>query len=80
MTTVLGDPAGTFAVDWDWRRGLTVWTLAGRRSEPQYREKVLEYELPARPAGEREAQAVARRWWKKEGYAAASSKAAPTRP
>jgi aerobic carbon-monoxide dehydrogenase medium subunit len=33
MTMVWGHPAG-FAVDWDWQRGLTVWELAGWRSEP----------------------------------------------
>ena len=49
MTMVRGDPEG-FAVDWDWQRGLTVWVLAGRRSEPRYDRKVLEHELPARPA------------------------------
>jgi hypothetical protein len=54
MTMVWGDPAG-FAVDWDWQRGLTVWELAGRRSEPRFDRKVLEHELPARPAGERQA-------------------------
>ena len=49
MTMVWGDPAG-FAVDWDWRRGLIVWVLAGRRSEPRFGRKVLERELPARVA------------------------------
>ena len=79
MTTVLGDPAETFAVDWDWRRGLTVWTLTGRLSEPKYREKVLEHELPDRPASERQAQAAARRWWVKQGraQALAASRQAP---
>jgi hypothetical protein len=50
MTTVWSDPVG-FAVDWDWQRGLTVWALAGRRSEPRFDGKVLEHELPVRPAG-----------------------------
>ena len=58
-------------MDWDWRRGLTVWTLTGRLSESQYRDKVLRHELSARPASEREAQAEARRWWAKQGRAAA---------
>jgi hypothetical protein len=68
MTTVWSDPAG-FAVDWDWQRGLTVWSLAGRRFEPQFDGKVLEHELPARPAGERQAQAAARHWWRTQGRA-----------
>jgi hypothetical protein len=67
MAMVLGDSAG-FAVDWDWQRGLTVWELAGRRSEPRFDRKVLEYELPARPPGERQARAAARRWWRAQGH------------
>ena len=55
MTIVRSDPAG-FAVDWDWQRGLTVWLLAGRRSEPRFDRKLLEHELPA-PAGQRAAGA-----------------------
>ena len=74
MTMVWGDPAG-FAVDWDWQRGLTVWKLAGQRSEPRFDRKVLEHELPARPAGERQARAVARRWWRTHGHAQALSAA-----
>lgn len=70
MTTVWSDPEG-FAVDWDWQRGLTVWALAGRRSEPQFDGKVLEHELPARPAGERQARAAARHWWRTQGRAEA---------
>jgi hypothetical protein len=74
MTMVWGDPAG-FAVDWDWQRGLTVRELAGRRSEPRFDRKVLEHELPARPAGERQARAAARRWWQTQGHAQALSAA-----
>jgi hypothetical protein len=70
MTMVWGDPAG-FAVDWDWQRGLTVWALAGRRSEPRFDRRVSEHELPVRPVGERQAQAAARRWWRTEGRAGA---------
>ena len=70
MTTVWGDPAG-FAVDWDWQRGLTVWALAGRRSEPRFDRKVFEHELPARPTGGRQARAAARRWWRTQGHAEA---------
>jgi hypothetical protein len=70
MTMVMGDPAG-FAVDWDWQRGLVVWTLAGRPSEARFESKVLEHELTARPAGERRAQAAARRWWRTQGRAEA---------
>ena len=68
MTMVWGDPAG-FAVDWDWQRGLTVWALAGRRSEPRFDHKMFEHELPARPASEREARAAAHRWWRTQGRA-----------
>jgi hypothetical protein len=71
MTTIWGDPDEGFAVDWDWRRGLTVWTLTGRRFEARYGEKVLEHELPSRPAGERAAQAAARHWWLGQGRAEA---------
>lgn len=74
MTVVWADPAG-FAVDWDWQRRLTVWALAGRRFEPRFDRKVLEYELPARPANERRARAAARRWWRTEGRTAALSAA-----
>ena len=66
MTVVLADPAG-FAVDWNSQRHLTVWTLAGRRYEPQFDSKVLEHELPDRPASERQAHAAARRWWRTQG-------------
>lgn len=78
MTTVLGDPDERYAVDWDWHRRLTVWTLTGRHFEARYEDKVLEHELPARPAGEREAQAAARRWWQAQGRAEALA-AAKTR-
>jgi hypothetical protein len=74
MKMVWGDPAG-FAVDWDWQRGLAVWELAGQRSEPRFDRKVLEHELPARPAGERQARAAARRWWRTHGHAQALSAA-----
>jgi hypothetical protein len=70
MTMVMGDPAG-YAVDWDWQRGLAVWTLTGRPSEPRYETKLLEHELPARPGGDRQAQAAARRWWRAQGRAEA---------
>jgi hypothetical protein len=66
MTVVLADPAG-FAVDWNWQRNLTVWTLAGRRYEPQFDSKVLEHELPVWPTSERQAHAAARRWWQTQG-------------
>lgn len=74
MTMVWGDPAG-FAVDWDWQRGLTVWALAGRRFESRFDRKLLEHDLPARPAGEWRAQAAARRWWRERGRAEAISAA-----
>lgn len=66
MTTVWSDPEG-FAMDWDWQRCLTVWALAGRCSEPQFDGKVLEHELPPRPADEWQAQAAARHWWRTQG-------------
>jgi hypothetical protein len=72
MTMVWSDPAG-FAVDWDWQRGLTVWGLAGRRFEPRFDRRLLGHELPARPAGERQARAAARRWWRAQGHAQALS-------
>jgi hypothetical protein len=74
MTTMRGDPA-RFAVDWDWQRGLTVRELAGRGPEPRFDRKMLEHELPARPAGERQARAAARRWWRTQGHAQALSAA-----
>ena len=70
MTVVLADPAG-FAVDWNWQRYLTVWTLSGRPAEPQFDSKVLEHELPDRPVGQRQAHDAARRWWRAEGRAQA---------
>jgi hypothetical protein len=45
MTVVWADPAG-FAVDWNWQRHLTMWTPAGRPSEPRFDSQVLEHELP----------------------------------
>jgi hypothetical protein len=51
---VWGDPAG-FAVDWDWQRGLTVWELAGRRSEPRFDRRLLNRELPASKTANRSA-------------------------
>jgi hypothetical protein len=70
MTVVLADPAG-FAVDWNWQRHLTVWALAGRPAEPRFDSRVLEHELPALPASQRQAQGAARRWWRSEGRAQA---------
>jgi hypothetical protein len=66
MTVVLADPAG-FAVEWNWQRHLTVWTLTGRRYEPQFDSKVIEHELPDGPTSQRRAQAAARRWWRAQG-------------
>ena len=70
----MGDPAG-FAVDRDWQQGLTVWALARRCSEPRFDRKLLEHELPGRPASERQAQAAARHWWRRQGRAGALSAA-----
>ncbi len=74
MVMVWADPAG-FAVDWDWQRGLTVWLLAGQRSEPRFDRNVLEHELLVRPASARQAQTAARRWWRAQGRAGALSAA-----
>lgn len=54
MSVVLADQTG-FAVDWDWHRGLTAWTLARPRYEPCFAVRVIEYQLPARPPTERRA-------------------------
>ena len=72
MTMVWGDPAA-FAVDWDWQRGLAVWALAGRRSEPRFDRQGARAALPDRPASERQARAAARRWWRTRGRAEALS-------
>jgi hypothetical protein len=74
MTMVLWDPAG-FAVDWDWQRGLTVWTLAGPRFTSRFDRRVLDHELAARPAGERQARAGAGRWWRAQGRSEAIHRA-----
>lgn len=66
MSQVLADQAG-FAVDWDWHRGLTVWTLAGSRYESRFAAKVIEHQLPDRPPTERRARRAAHRWWRAEG-------------
>jgi hypothetical protein len=66
MTVVLADPAG-FAVDWNWQRHLTVWTLTGRPYEPQFDSRMIEHELPDRPTSQRQAQAAAHRWWRAQG-------------
>ncbi len=74
MSVVLADPAG-FAVDWDWRCGLTVWSLEGRRHESHFAHKVLEYRLPARPPTEGRARRAARHWWRAQGHAQALGRA-----
>ena len=79
MTIVRDDPAG-FAVDWDWQRRLTVWLLAGWRSESRFDRKLLEHELSARPGSERQARAAARRWWRARGRAEALSAASARQP
>lgn len=68
MSVVLADPAG-FAVDWNWQRHLTVWTLTGRPYEPQFDSKVIEHEMPDRPTSQRQAHAAAHRWWRAQGRA-----------
>jgi hypothetical protein len=66
MTVVLSDPVG-FAVDWNWQRHLTVWSLAGRHYEPYFDHIVAQHELPEKPVGQRQAHAAARRWWREQG-------------
>ncbi len=66
MAMVWSDPAG-YAVDWDWQRTLTVWTLAGPRFTSHFERRVLKHELPARPADARRAGAEAGRWWRAQG-------------
>ena len=51
---VLGHPAG-FAVDWDWQRGLTVWTVRGQRFD----RRIIEYQLATRPGSETRARRAA---------------------
>lgn len=66
MSVVWWDPAG-FTVDWDWQRCLTVWTIAGPRFTSRFDRRLLEHELAARPAGERQARAAAGLWWRTQG-------------
>ncbi|MGH3276562.1 MAG: hypothetical protein ACRDNZ_19815 [Streptosporangiaceae bacterium] len=66
MGIVVTDPTG-FAVDWDWQCGLTVWELDGRGWESQFTRKLLEHQLPARPASEGRARRAARQWWRRQG-------------
>ncbi len=74
MAMVWADPAG-FAVDWDWQRGLTVWTLSGPRFTSRFERRVLEHELAARPGGTRRARTAAGRWWRVQGRAEALGRA-----
>ena len=66
MTVVLTDPTG-YAVDWNWQRHLTVWSLSGRHYEPRFDSILLEHDLPDLPGSPRKAHAAARTWWKAEG-------------
>ncbi len=66
MMMVWADPAG-FAVDWDWQRSLTVWTLSGPRFASRLERRILEHELAAPPGGTRRARAAADRWWRVQG-------------
>jgi hypothetical protein len=77
VSVVLADPEG-FAVDWDWQRGLTVWAVAGPRSGSRFGTRVLDHQLPARPASEGRARRAARRWWWAQGRAQARSTAEAT--
>src|SRR5579875_1062559 len=70
VSVVVVDPAG-FAVDWDWQRGLTVWTLRGPRAESRFGHSVLEHALPDPPGSQSRARRAARRWWRAQGRAEA---------
>jgi hypothetical protein len=74
MTMVGWDHAG-FAVDWDWQRTLTVWSLAGPPFTSRFDRRVLEHELATRPAGERQAGAAADHWWQAQGRSEALGRA-----
>ncbi|MCL2582158.1 MAG: hypothetical protein FWE35_06855 [Streptosporangiales bacterium] len=67
MATVWSDEDKNYAVDWDWGRRFTVWTLTGRYAESKYAEKVLDHDLPSRPSSEEAAGSEARRWWQSQG-------------
>jgi len=62
MTLLITDPVG-FAVDWDWRCGLTVWSERG----VWFDSRVAAHQLPTRPRSERHALRAAKRWWSTEG-------------
>jgi hypothetical protein len=66
MTVVLTDPAG-FAVDWNWQRHLTVWSLSGRHYEPRFDAILFEHDLADSPGSPRKAHSAARTWWKAQG-------------
>ena len=70
MSVVLTDVGG-FAVDWDWWRGLTVWTVRG----PRFDLRITEHQLAARPRSESRARRAALRWWRAQGRAQALSRA-----
>lgn len=75
MTLVWWDAAG-LAVDWDWQRSLTVWTVRGPRFPSRFDGRILEHELAARPVSERHARAAAGRWWRVRGRSEALERAA----
>ena len=70
MSVVLVEPS-SFAVDWDWQRGLTVWTVQG----PRFDRPILEYQLATRPGNESRARRAVRRWWRAQGHDRALSRA-----
>jgi hypothetical protein len=47
ISVVLADPGG-FAIDWDWQRRLTVWTIR----EDRFGDKITEHQLETRPGSE----------------------------
>lgn len=77
MSVVLTDPDG-FAVDWDWRRGLTVWAVGGPLAESRFDHRVFEHQLAICPASESRAQRAVRRWWRAQGRSWALSRAGAT--
>lgn len=54
-----------FAIDWNWSTELAVWSDNGARLLAQ----VATHTLPQTPKSERQAIALARRWWRREGRA-----------
>lgn len=70
MSVVLADVGG-FAVNWDWQRGLTVWTVRG----PRFDLRITEHHLAARPSSESRARRAALRRWRVQALSRAEASA-----